>query len=76
MQYLLRRRMMRFRLSAVLVKMGLKETGSVRAESDEKIYFIFTKYSPFRVKFHLRCACIKEVFQGEKLGASFPTKLW
>lgn len=37
MQYILRKHMMRFRVPAVLVKMGLEETGSVRAESDEKI---------------------------------------
>lgn len=44
MQYILRRCMMRFRVPAVLVKMGLEETGSVRAESDEKIYLIFYIY--------------------------------
>lgn len=56
--------------------MGLEETGSVRAESDEKIYLIFTKYSPSKVKFLLTSACIKEVFQNVKLGAIFPTKVW
>lgn len=67
--------MMRFRVPAVLVKMGLEETGSVRAESDEKIYLIFTKYYPARVKFLLTTACIKEVFHNVKLAASFPTKV-
>lgn len=51
MQYILRTHMMRFRVPAVLVKMGLEETVIVRAVSDEKIYLILTKYSPSRVKF-------------------------
>lgn len=65
MQYLLTRHMMRFRASVVLLKMGLDVICFHVEETDEKRYLLRTKYSPFRVKFPLIPACIKEVFQPE-----------
>lgn len=56
--------------------MGLDVICSCVEETDEESYLIFTKYSPFTLKFPLVPACIKEVFQPEKPGASFPPKLW
>lgn len=75
MQCLLIRHVVRLRVSAVLLKIGLDVICFCVEESDEKCYLVFTKYSPFRLAFPSIPACIKELFQPEKLGANFPPKL-
>lgn len=76
MQCLLTRCMMRFRVSSMLPKLELDVVFFCVEESDEKRYPIFIKYFPFRLRFPWIPACTKEVFQPEKLGVSFPPKLW